>query len=326
MAKPKQIKTFISFVGSNDAGKLRSDSDGAILTALSAVKANSCYLLWNESNSKNIDFNEITNYVSSEILNRKLADEVKTVKLPIKDVTDHNEIYPLLKEFCDSLPKDEKHSYIAAISSGTPAMQVCWILLSESGDFSKEFPLKLIRVREPRFGKPYTSEIKLATSLPKIISLENEISTLKEENDALIPPLIINVSLGTISVGALQIPLSPIEFSYYRYFCELLVEGNSPIRLSGLTAPSDFLKSVINYHKVSFPESDLFRHELEMMLKKNLQLSLTTVRGNISKVNKKFRVALSNDKLSSLYEISITGKRHAKMYGINISRQKVIIE
>ncbi|MDP2301596.1 MAG: RNA repair transcriptional activator RtcR family protein [Ignavibacteria bacterium] len=326
MGKQKQINILLSFVGVNDAGKLKGNSEGAILTALKEVKADICYLLWNESNSKDISFSQIADYLKSEILNRNLARKVETVKLLITDVTDHNEIYSPLKIFCDQLQKDDNHKYTAAISSGTPSMQVCWILLSESGEFSKEYPLKLIRVREPKFGKPYTKEVKLATALPKIISMENEINLLKQEKEALIPTLNLNLSKGTVSIGNVIIPLSPIEFSYYRYFCDLLIKSSSPIRLSGLSAPKEFLEKIIYYHKKSFPESDLFRVELESMIKKNFPLSLTTVRGNISKTNKKFRQTLASDAISKLFEISITGKRHAKLYGLNIPAEKIIIE
>jgi sigma54-dependent transcription regulator len=62
------------------------------------------------------------------------------IELEIPGVTDHNQIYVELKNYCDRLNNADNRSYTAAISSGTPDMQVCWILLAEYGDFSKSNP------------------------------------------------------------------------------------------------------------------------------------------------------------------------------------------
>ena len=97
------------------------------------------------------------------------------------DVTDHNHIYPVLKGFTDDLNKAENFDYTAAISSGTPAMQVCWILLAESGDFSETNKLNLIKVKDPAFGESENIPVIIETSLPQIIRLKNEIKTLRND-------------------------------------------------------------------------------------------------------------------------------------------------
>lgn len=316
MSKKKKI--FLSFVGTNDAGKLIQKEDGAILTALKYRKFDEVILLWNESSD--FDFKKVVEYLEKEIVKRKYSKKVQNVLLKINDVVDHNEIYTVLKSFCDSLPKDEWKKYTASISSGTPAMQVCWILLAESGDFSKEFPLELIYVRNPKFKTDIIRTVKLDTSLPRIIKLENEVASLKNE---LLPDLKLYISKGQVYIGSEEIPLSPIEFSYYRYFAEEKLKGNEKIKFSGLLVPIDFVKEIYKYHIESFPDLELNRMDLKTLIGKNQPLSITTFRGNVSRINKKVKSILNSEMLSKYYEISIEGKRGARFYGIKLDKQKI---
>ena len=184
----KQKTILLSFVGTNDAGKLINQNDGAILTALTNQKFDEVILLWNQTSIKKPNYSSISNYLKREILKRKLASKVTLIELKIKDVTDHNEIYASLKNIADQLFKTEKMNYTTAISSGTPSMHVCWILLAESGDFSETNQLNLIKVKDPKYGKTENISVKIDTSLPRIIRLKEEVETLKKD---LIPIAII---------------------------------------------------------------------------------------------------------------------------------------
>jgi sigma54-dependent transcription regulator len=148
-------KVFVSFVGSNDAGKLIGKDDGAILTALKAFKkVEKVYLLWSPTGN----FKDIANYLKKEIINNRFCKNVLLHAFDLDNVTDHNEIYPKLLGFCKSNFK-ENEEVTAAIASGTPAMQVCWILMAESGDYK----LKLIRSNEsPDFQKSL-SDLRMKT-------------------------------------------------------------------------------------------------------------------------------------------------------------------
>ena len=152
MKRTKNI--FLSFVGNNDAGKLIKQKDGAILTALTNQKFDEVILLWNQSSRKEFDYLAISNYLKKEIFKRRLGKKVTFIELNIKDVTDHNEIYPALKTITDQLPKSESLNYTAAISSGTPAMQVCWILLAESETFLRLILLILLKLKTRNLGNP----------------------------------------------------------------------------------------------------------------------------------------------------------------------------
>lgn len=318
----KQKKILLSFVGSNDAGKLLSDKDGAILTALKNEKFDEVILLWTEGEVKGseIKYSDIVRHIRREIKKRKLADKSTDEELFIKDVTDHNEIYIKLKEFTDTLEKDGDVKFSAAISSGTPAMSVCWILLAESGDFSEKNPLKLIKVKDPRYGKQGNAEVKLGTGLPKIISLREEINKLKED---LIPEAFINVKLGSLTIGNTIIKLSPIEFCYYRYFAERAIDELDFERFSGLWVSLDFMEKIYSFHEESFEFLDLNREELKKLIEKGTQLGIQTFRGNISKLNKKIKNSLNNQSLFEQFSISTIGTRGARCYGIKAPKEKI---
>jgi hypothetical protein len=318
----KKTRVLLSFVGTNDQGKRLGKGDGAILTVFKRRSFDEVHLLWNPTNKKETNFEDIAKYVRAEIVKRGLCDRVTLHRFDCKNVTDHNEIYPNLLSFCRSLGASPTKSYTAAIASGTPAMQVCWILIAESGDF----PLELIRSNEPRFGKPFVTPVRLGTGLPRILSLELENIQLKKEKEALIPALLIEVDVAKVTVGNTPIELSPIMFSYYRYFAERAKQGQGFERISGIYAPRHFLESIVSFHRESFPESELFRDKLEKMLKEGKELDVGTFRGNIVKMNSKIKSALKNAALHKLYMVTTEGKRHALSYGLRLPPDKIVIK
>lgn len=310
----------ISFVGSNDAGS--DGNDGAILTALTNEKFDEVILLWNQSKNKLYDFKEITNYLKVTITKRKLAKKVFTNELKLNDVTDHNEIYSKLREFTDNLDKSEKNLYTAAISSGTPAMQVCWILLAESGDFSETNPLRLIKVNDPKFSKSQNLPVKLNTALPKIIRLKQENLKLKKD---FLPDVKLIIETGQLFIGNIEIPISPIEFAYYRYFAERAKEGKNLEKISGISIPHHFLEKVYQYHQESFPVLDLNREEIRLTLKSNKELGMSTFRGNVAKINRKIKEQIETQSIIEQFKIISQGKRGAKFYGILSTEDKIFI-
>lgn len=320
ITKPKKV--LLSFVGSNDAGKLKGPFDGVILTALTNQKFDEAHLLWNKSGRKDLDFNKISKYVKNEASKRKLCDKVFIKELSIKDVADHNIVYPKLKEFCDALNKDNSFSYYAAISSGTPAMQVCWILMAESGEFSLDNPLNLFRVSDPKFGKPENIPVRIDTSLPQIKRLKSEVESIKKD---LIPNAMIDIERGQLKVGEIIIALSPMEFCYYRYFAERVVDDLGSEKYSGFWTSRKFLESVFQFHEESFFDLESMRDDLKHMIKDGKELLLTTFRGNITKANKKIHRDLDNDTIAKEFEISSEGNRGAKFYGIKASSDKIKI-
>ena len=318
----KQKHILLTFVGSNDAGKLKDKKDGPIITALANQKFDEVILLWNKSGDKEFDYQAISNYLKDEIKQRKLAKKTDIIELQIKNVTDHNQIYLTLKDFTDKLAKSEELDYTAAISSGTPAMQVCWILLSESGDFSETNILNLIQVKNPKFGPSENIPVKIDTALPKIIRLKEEVNNLKKD---LIPIATISVSRPGLKIGDVEIVLSPIELTYYKYFAERVIADKGAEKFSGFNTSNYFLERIIEIHAEFFPDLDSNRMELISIRKKNIGLSIYTFRGNISKLNKKIKNTLRNGTISKTFEISSEGGRGSKFYGIKAAKEKLII-
>ena len=299
----------ITFVGINDFNK---EKDGAVLTVFKKRKFDEVHLIWNVSEYKN--FFEIASHVKKEIEKRKYCKKIITHSFDCEDVTDHNEIYPKLLEICKSINSKDK-KFTAAIASGTPSMQACWILMAESGDF----PLRLIRSDEAKFGKPIVREVKLSTALPRILKLKEENEELKKERKKLLFPLSINIIKGEIKIGKDELNLSPVKFSYYRYFIERAYKEEEYLRIDIDTVPDEFYKSILNNHRETFPQADANR----MFSEKNKYISSPTFRANISKLNKKIKSLFDNDAELNYYQIESKGKRFRKAYGINLPKEKI---
>ena len=84
----------ISFVGTNDAGKLKNKNDGAVLTVLKNRKFDEVHLLWTSSNNPEINYDFISKYLVKEIRTRKYSNKLFRHYFDLDDVIDYNEIYP----------------------------------------------------------------------------------------------------------------------------------------------------------------------------------------------------------------------------------------
>jgi len=324
---------FLSFVGSNDIGKLAGPTDGAILTALSSKKFTDVYLLWNDGKGKSGSFKEIAEYLQNEILKRNYAERVTLVQFLLDDVADHNKVYPALKSFCDTLNKEKSCVYTAGISSGTPSMQVSWILLAESGDFSSANPLTLIRSIEPKFSNKKIVEVKLDTTLPRIIGMQNQIESLQSENKKLtkekldlFPMVNLSISKGMVTVGEKELALSPILFCYYRYFLLRAKDEQEFERFSIYGTSVYFVKSIYKFHEESYKDSDVAREEMRKMIKDGHGISKETFLSNISKIKSAVKKTVTAASLIQYYMISAQGKRHATTYGMLLPKEKISIE
>jgi len=176
----KTHRILLSFVGTNDVDKTSGRPGGLILTILKKRKFDEVHLLWNYSEVKNLSDEEMAKHVRDQVLSRGYCNTVKLHRVDCSDVTDHNEIYPKLLAVCQSLKPSPGRRFTAAIASGTPAMQVCWILLAESGDF----PVELKRGNEPWVGRQPVAPIRLSSSLPRILRLEQENEYHRRESDS----------------------------------------------------------------------------------------------------------------------------------------------
>jgi hypothetical protein len=303
---PKKI--LISFVGSNDSGN-PGKNDGAVLTALGikSFKFDKIHIIYSLNVKSEIDFYKIAKYVETEIKTRSYCKDVALHPLDLDSVIDHNEIYNKLLALCISLKQSEKKSeFTALISSGTPAMMVCWILMAESGDFK----IKLFQVTPPRFSSKLINEVKLDTSLPRIKRLEEEVNSL-------LPEVVMNIAKGQLFVDKLRINLSPKEFCFYRYFLEQKLNENGDLRISGFFMPDDFKLSVIEYLKDSFEDSTV-------NLKKIGDMMSAEFRPTLTKLNTKFRESVSVAHYKYVHILG-SGPRMAKSYSVLLKKERIKI-
>ncbi len=149
------MTTFISFIGTNDAGKLSQNDDGAVLTILKGRKFDKIILLYNAGGiikNLNIAYKDIAEYLKKEIIERNYCkpEKISINELIFEDVADHSSVYPVLLDYLQkTFPNATEEQIYAGISSGTPAMQTSWILFAETDIF----PLQLIRSVEKRHAK-----------------------------------------------------------------------------------------------------------------------------------------------------------------------------
>lgn len=182
-------KALISFVGTNDNVTFtKGKGGGAILTVLSERKFDSLHLIYHPTKINDTTFYEIAIKVKNEAIKDHFIKNGNIFLhfFDCDNVTDHNEIYPKLLSICNKLPG--RYEYTAAIASGTPSMQECWILIAESGDFK----VKLVRSNEQKYGIPLVTEVKLGTSLPQIIKLKKENIKIQKELKKKLAPIYID--------------------------------------------------------------------------------------------------------------------------------------
>lgn len=305
-------KALISFVGTNDKGidSKGNNSDGAILTILKERKFDFLHLIYNPTKSGGMNFYDIAINVRDNVVKRKHFGKTNIIlhSFECENVTDHNEIYPKLLNLCKSLPRN--FEYTAAIASGTPAMQVCWILMAESCDFK----MKLIRSNEPRFGKPLVTEIKLGTGLPVIRRLKKDNVRMWKEIEKNLKLVNVITKEAKITIDDSTLNLSHIEFCYYYYFLFRAYHNKKELEVANNKPSDEFINSINNYFRSYFPA-----------LERNIS-GRTSFLSNISKINKKIHTLLGDNITSKFYKIQSSGLKGRKTYSIGLKSRLIKIK
>lgn len=308
--------TLISFVGVTDA-RLAPDDKGPVLSAVQALQPGRVVLIATVTPGSQHDLVEGASKVKKAIARVAAGVQTTITTMDLTDPTDHNDIYPQLRELVQPYcgPKADT---VAAISSGTPSMQVCWILLAESGDAS----LRLIRTVEPELSTKVVREVKLGSGLPRITALEVENQELRA---LVLPQVKLRVKHGTVHVGDALIKLSPTQFAYYRYFLERCKAGKKRedrwLRISQHIMSDEFTSRINAYQYESFPDaadSDPVR-----LKKQRPDIAVEVFRTTLSKLNKKIEDALQLPHLAKYYLISYEGPKNARHYGIDLDPTKI---
>lgn len=121
-------KILISFIGNNDC-LLSENKQGAIISILHELEFDKVYLIY--SHSKYLPFaSEILLYCRRHFPLLKVLYEAA---LAI-DPTDHNIVYPAMyKTVSTIMSKETNAQFTVSITSGTPTMHACWLLLKQGG-------------------------------------------------------------------------------------------------------------------------------------------------------------------------------------------------
>lgn len=226
----------ISFVGTTDI-HLAPEGRGPILTAIRELKPKSVTLIITEAKSgasrKRTSFMEDSGKVVSAIEGAFPKVHVQRWPMSLLDPADHNEIYPKLRSIARDIV-NEFPEVAVAISSGTPSVQACWILLAESG----EVALKQFRTSDPDMSNHVIRPVKLEVGLPRIIGLEQQNQMLARRASSLekvaFKHVRVNVPTGTIHIGDVELNLCRRQYTFYRYFLTQSAEG-ATLNDSGLS-------------------------------------------------------------------------------------------
>lgn len=311
----------LSFVGTAD-GQLASQGAGPIITAVRELKPSLVTLIVTEGPGIEQDYVAMSTAVKKAIAEVHPGVSVARRFMELNDPTDHNEIYHQLRDLTRSLTK--KHpDMVAAISSGTPSMQVCWILLAESGDA----PISLVRTSEPRFGRPPVQPVRLDVGLPRIQAM----AALEREHAELlsiaIPTVTVNVQRGLVLFNDQIVPLSPRMFSYYRFFLEKARQQKGSrfyLEVRGVFVSGSFTKAIVDYHNESFPEKEDI--EIVRLQKGAYEIQASAFRSTVTKLNDRIREHVPDQRIHQHLMIQAVGPKSARQYFVALPPDNIAIK
>ncbi len=151
--------------------------DGPHLTLFSQINDfTDFYLLYNEDKKTEAPVNELI----SEMQIRFPSIQAHKEKLPIKDPTEYEEVYPRFLEFIVGLQNkwtpENGHEYFVLVNPGTPTMQAVWHFLIAS-ELLKATPLKTYRPEHEKQSGFKVKEVSLQVDkMPIIDKLRRDIN------------------------------------------------------------------------------------------------------------------------------------------------------
>ncbi len=130
----------ITFNGMQDPFN-KMGEDGPILSILKQRPVDRILLLYIP------EVKERAEETRREIGERYKSRDVQMVPLEIHDPTNYSEILSALRAGLPKHLEDHKYSYIVSVSSGTPQIHACWLLLTASG----EITANIVYLREKKY-------------------------------------------------------------------------------------------------------------------------------------------------------------------------------
>lgn len=165
-----QGRVLITFVGSNDPYSTRVGGservDGPILSLVKNYKEFQdvplkVFLLVTESQ----DYLERANELKRLLEELRPEINAEVIATGIVDPIDHAEIIVFLRDFLNKRKLELlSEELYASVTSGTPAMHACLLLLAAS----KEFPARVLQIRQPKYSSTSPTPLIHETKLQEI--------------------------------------------------------------------------------------------------------------------------------------------------------------
>lgn len=183
---------YFSFIGNHDSINSDSKEYGAFINIFNEYQKeiNKIFLFVTPSTG-NINYNKIASDNIEQIRKLKPKIEIEIIKFNIPNPVDYDIVYPnLLDKVLAVVQKSKikKERSIINITSGTPTMTACWVLLSQSGIIPNSTPVQSFQSKFSRKGKT-TEEVNLnIDDFPKITvpsSMKRKITILSREKENL---------------------------------------------------------------------------------------------------------------------------------------------
>lgn len=183
---------YFSFIGNHDAINSESNEFGAFVNIFKEYQKDiKKVFLFVTTPTKTIDYFKIAND-NIKIINEVRRDvEVEIIEFKVQNPVDYDIVYPnLLDKVLEVVQKNKikKEKSIINITSGTPTMTACWVLLSQSGIIPNAIPVQSFQSKFSRKGKT-TEEVNFnIDDFPKITapsSMKRQITILSREKENL---------------------------------------------------------------------------------------------------------------------------------------------
>ncbi len=166
-------KVLISFIGNNDCF-LSENRNGAIISILHQLSFDKLYILYNHSRYLHYA-SEILLYCRKHFPKMSVSYE-SAITL---DPTDHNLVYPAMFKAIDHIMNEEKDSEITvSITSGTPTMHACWLLLKQGG----VLPGKLIQISREKGLSEVTFSLNDFPQIKSEKAIKADLTRVSREN------------------------------------------------------------------------------------------------------------------------------------------------
>ncbi|MBI4661629.1 MAG: sigma 54-interacting transcriptional regulator [Verrucomicrobia bacterium] len=176
------MKVLLTFTGSHDpfsSSQLQGESrSGPILSVLAERSFDVIYLFSTPRMA------EVSRETQREIKTRYAQTKAQVLDVPLKDPTNYLGILRQLRGHFGRIHRDHAEAeYAIAVSSGTPQMHACWLMLAASG----EIPATILQTTSPEFlpeGAHCVREIDLsAGEFPHISVRANQSLESSVEDD-----------------------------------------------------------------------------------------------------------------------------------------------